>query len=103
LPAFPMVAPAATFLLTPPAMYFVTKFHLRGVSAPARIATGLRLAVLVTVVQLPLDALGLLSVRQLGLPELDLSAQQATVLALQAGYFWMLLIPWWASARPSSK
>lgn len=101
LPFFAGTAPTATLLLAPPAMYFVARFHLRDVSPSMCVATGLRLSVVVTAIQLPLDAMGLVSIQQFGFPSLDSTARLSAMLALQVGYFWMLLVPWWVGWKQS--
>lgn len=98
VPFFPTVAPPAALLLVP-VIYRLTKWHLRDVAAPNRLGTSLRLSILATAVQFPLDICLLLSMYQLGVPDLSLAGQRATVFALLVGYSCLLLVPWWVTAR----
>jgi hypothetical protein len=99
LPLYVSLAVPATLVLTPAAMFALTKLHLRGVPQALRPAVGLRFGVIVTAAQFPLDALGLFWVFNYGILGLSAPAQHSTVIALEVAYFWMLLTPWWAGSR----
>jgi len=97
-PVFSLVAVPAAFL-TAPLMYFLTKFHLCDVPAKERAYAAMRLGVLILLVQFPLDAIGLLSMFKFNYPALSQTAKESVVLALEVGYFWLLLVPWWVGKK----
>lgn len=98
-PLFAMLAVPVTLVVTPVIMLGLTSLHLRGVSQEERAEVGFRLGALITLVQFPLDALGLFAVFNFGFLGLSEVSQRAVVLALEVGYFWMLVTPWWFSSR----
>lgn len=83
-------------------MYVITQFHWRDVPNVERKFTGIRLGVVVTAVQFPLDALAWLSIFYLNFPALNQAARQAVMLGLEIGYFWMLVVPYWMGQRKVS-
>lgn len=95
---FPSVALIAAFL-TAPAMYFITRFHLRDVLVEEWPTAATLLGVVVTAVQFPLDALAWLSTFRLGFPPLTGDAREALIVALEIAYFWLLVVPWWTGRR----
>lgn len=95
-PWFPNIAVPLAFL-TAPAMYMITKFHLRNVLKEGQMYAALRLGIIVNTVQFPLDALGSFMIFNYQL--LPPIAQEAIVPALMIGYFFMLIVPWWAGNR----
>lgn len=97
-PVFPSVAVPAAFLAAP-LIYLLAKFHLRDVPAKERAYAAMRLGVLVMLVQFPLDAIGLFSMFTFNYPPLSSAAKESLVLALEVGYFWLLLVPWWVGKK----
>lgn len=91
---FPSATVTIAFL-TAPAMYVMTRFHLRDVLAEERPYVATLFGVVVTAVQFPLDALAWLSTFRLGYPPLTLAAREALIFALEIAYFWLLVVPWW--------
>lgn len=103
LAAFHLIAPPGALLLIP-VMYALTRWHLRDVASVDRSSTGLRLGVLATGVQFPLDLLAFLSIYEWGFPDLSSAGQRGLVYALLIGYACLLFVPWWtARAAPRSR
>jgi hypothetical protein len=82
-----------------PLMYYLTRFHLRDVPAAEQPRAAIRFGVIVTAVQFPLDVLGWLAIFHLGWPPHAQAAREATLIGLEIGYFWMLLVPYWMGRR----
>ncbi|MCJ7616559.1 MAG: hypothetical protein MUO43_08495 [Desulfobacterales bacterium] len=95
---FPLVVVPAAFLAAP-TMYIITKFYLRDVPVEEHIYAATRLGVAVTAVQFPLDAMGWFAIFNFGYPPLTLATREAVFIALEVGYFWLLVIPWWVGKR----
>lgn len=95
---FPSVATLAAFLAAP-VTYLITRFHLRGVPTAERTSVAIRFGVIITAVQFPLDALGWLIIFNFGSPLPSQAARDAIILALEIGYFWLLIVPWWIGKR----
>lgn len=88
-----VVAPAA--FVTFPLMYFVTRLHLRDIPTAEQAFTGMRLGIIATAVQFPLDALGWLAIVKLGYPPLSQATRDALIVGLEIGYFGLLVVPYW--------
>ena len=86
-------------LLTAPAMWLITRLHLRDVPRNEYSYAGLRLGVIVTAVQCLLDSAGLSIIFQYGYPSFSQVARETLVVALIVAYFWMLVVPWWEGKR----
>jgi hypothetical protein len=97
-PFFPVAALPAAFMAVP-AMYVITRLYLRNIPLDERRIAAIRLGVIVTAVQFPLDTLGWLVILKLGFPPLTAAAREAVILSLEVGYFWLLIVPWWAGNR----
>ncbi|MFQ6087970.1 MAG: hypothetical protein ACE5K0_03605 [Candidatus Methanofastidiosia archaeon] len=95
---FPMAAVSAAFLAAP-LMYIMTRFHLREIPVEKYAYVATHLGIAVSAVQFPLDALGFLAIFKLGYPPLTLATREAIILALEVGYFWLLIVPWWVGKR----
>lgn len=80
-------------------MYALTRWHLRDVVSADWSSAGLRLGVLATGVQFPLDLLALLSIYEWGFPDLTVAVQRGLVYALLIGYACLLFVPWWGGWR----
>lgn len=98
---FPSIAIPAAFLAIP-LMYFVTRFHLRDIRAIEQTFTAIRLGIIVTAVQFPLDALGWLAMTQWGYPPLSQTTRDALIVGLDIGYFGLLVVPYWI-AKPKHR
>ncbi len=88
-----------TAFLVAPLMYVITKFHLRDILTAERTQAAMRLGIIVTGTQFPLDALGWLMIFHLGYPPLSEAAREMIILALEIGYFWLLIVPLWTEKR----
>ena len=97
-PTFTTIAIPAAFL-TAPLMWLLVRFHMRDVVPDDRVLVALRFGVIITAVQVVLDAAGLYTefrFKWLGLSEV---AREVIVLGLLVGYVWMLLVPWLQAHR----
>jgi hypothetical protein len=94
-PAIPIPIAFLTTLL----MVALTRWHLRDVPRAERSITAIRFGVAVTAVQFPLDALAWSAIFYLGFPPLTQAAREMLMIALEIGYFAMLVVPWWVGRR----
>ena len=92
-PSFTSIAIPAAFL-TAPLMWFLVRFHLRDVVPDDRVLVALRYGVIITSVQVILDAAALYTEFRFGWLGLSEVAREVIVLGLLVGYACMLLIPW---------
>ena len=97
-PSLTSIAIPAAFLIAP-LVWFLVHFHMRDVVPDDRVLAALRFGVIITAVQVILDATGLYTEFRFGWLGLSELAREAIVIGLLVGYACMLLVPWLQAHR----
>ena len=94
---FLIIAIPVTFLVIP-AIFLLTKFHLRNVEDKEKEKVATEFGIIITLIQFPLDALWWFLSSKINSPvPRDVSTMIAILLPI--GYFWLLAVPWWIGKK----
>jgi hypothetical protein len=102
LPNFPVIAVVGVLVGAPLPVWFVSWRFLVGTRRESLSFTALSFSAIVLLIQFLLDGLFAASVFFFNMPRLDAAAAKGLFLALEIGYFYILVISWATSKRLAS-